>query len=77
MQDLIIALSREPEFLCCFNRAKAFALTLKEHGKSANRVTFLIDPEGVARAVWPKVKVDGHAEKVLTRLEELVGGAKG
>jgi peroxiredoxin Q/BCP len=45
--------------------------TLKEHGKSANRVTYLIDPEGTVRAVWPKVKVDGHAEAVLARLEEL------
>lgn len=47
--------------------------TLKDHGKSANRVTYLIDPEGVVRAVWPKVKVDGHAEAVLARLEELAG----
>ena len=47
--------------------------TLKDHGKSANRVTYLIDPEGVIRAVWPKVKVDGHAEQVLARLKELVG----
>ena len=48
--------------------------TLKEHGKSANRVTYLIDPEGIVQAVWPKVRVDGHAEKVLTRLKELEGG---
>jgi peroxiredoxin Q/BCP len=47
--------------------------TLKDHGKSANRVTYLIDPEGVVRAVWPKVKVDGHAEAVLARLRELAG----
>ncbi len=50
--------------------------TLKEHGKSANRITYLIDPEGIVRAVWPKVKVDGHAEKVLARLKELTGGAE-
>jgi peroxiredoxin Q/BCP len=48
--------------------------TLKDHGKSANRVTYLIDPQGVVRAVWPKVKVDGHAEAVLARLKELAGG---
>jgi peroxiredoxin Q/BCP len=48
--------------------------TLKDHGKSANRVTYLIDPGGVVRAVWPKVKVDGHAEAVLARLKELAGG---
>jgi peroxiredoxin Q/BCP len=48
--------------------------TLKDHGKSANRVTYLIDPGGVVRAVWPRVKVDGHAEAVLARLKELAGG---
>ena len=48
--------------------------TLKDHGKSANRVTYLVDPEGMVRAVWPRVKVDGHAEKVLARLKELSGG---
>lgn len=47
--------------------------TLKDHGKSANRVTYLIDPEGAIVEVWPRVKVDGHAEKVLARLRELVG----
>jgi peroxiredoxin Q/BCP len=47
--------------------------TLKDHGKSANRVTYLIDPEGTIVEVWPRVKVDGHAEKVLARLRELVG----
>jgi peroxiredoxin Q/BCP len=50
--------------------ATAFG-TLKDHGKSAERVTYLIDPEGVVQAVWPKVKVDGHADKVLARLREL------
>jgi peroxiredoxin Q/BCP len=47
--------------------------TLKDHGKSANRVTYLIDPEGIVRAVWPRVKVDGHAEAVLAQLRELAG----
>ena len=51
--------------------ATAFG-TLKDHGKSADRVTYLIDPDGVVQAVWPKVKVDGHAEGVLARLKELV-----
>ena len=50
--------------------ATAFG-TLKEHGKSSDRVTYLIDPDGVVQAVWPKVKVDGHAEQVLARLREL------
>jgi peroxiredoxin Q/BCP len=29
------------------------------------RVTYLIDAKGVIAQVWPKVKVDGHAEEVL------------
>ena len=48
--------------------------TLKEHGKSANRITYLVDPKGAVREVWPRVKVDGHAEKVLARLRELASG---
>ena len=52
--------------------ATAFG-TLKDHGKSAERVTYLIDPDGLVQAVWPKVKVDGHAEKVLARLREVQG----
>ncbi|HIJ63353.1 MAG TPA: thioredoxin-dependent thiol peroxidase [Rhodospirillaceae bacterium] len=32
------------------------------------RSTFLIDEQGVIRKVWRKVKVDGHAAKVLADL---------
>lgn len=49
--------------------------TLKDHGKSSNRVTYLIDPGGAVAAVWSQVKVDGHAEEVLARLRELGGAA--
>ncbi len=35
------------------------------------RSTFLIDGAGVIRAVWPKVKVKGHAEAVLEAAKEL------
>lgn len=33
--------------------------------KGVQRSTFLIDPSGKIVKVWPKVKVDGHAEEVL------------
>ncbi len=33
------------------------------------RSTFLIDPDGVVRAAWRKVKVPGHAEAVLDTLK--------
>jgi peroxiredoxin Q/BCP len=35
------------------------------------RSTFLMDPKGVIRHVWPKVSVKGHVEAVLGRLKEL------
>jgi len=35
------------------------------------RTTFLIDPQGRIAWVWPKVKVQGHAEAVLNKLREL------
>ena len=39
------------------------------------RSTFLFDKEGVLRHVWPKVKVKGHAEDVLARVDDLFGAA--
>jgi peroxiredoxin Q/BCP len=35
------------------------------------RTTFLIDPKGHIARVWPKVKVDGHAEEVLAAAKAL------
>ncbi len=35
------------------------------------RTTYLIDPEGTIAEIWPKVKVQGHAEEVQTRIKEL------
>jgi len=37
------------------------------------RSTFLVDPKGIIRAVWPKVSVKGHVNEVLEKLEELKG----
>lgn len=34
------------------------------------RATFLIDPKGVVRRAWRKVKVPGHAEAVLAAVRE-------
>ena len=36
------------------------------------RTTVLIDREGHIARVWPKVKVDGHAEEVLAAAEGAV-----
>ncbi|MBI4389184.1 MAG: thioredoxin-dependent thiol peroxidase [Nitrospinae bacterium] len=35
------------------------------------RTTFVIDKKGVIRKIFPKVKVKGHAEEVLSALSEL------
>jgi peroxiredoxin Q/BCP len=35
------------------------------------RSTFLIDPKGIIRQVWPKVSVKGHVQEVLDTLETL------
>jgi peroxiredoxin Q/BCP len=33
------------------------------------RSTFVIDPEGKLKAIFRKVKVDGHADEVLAALK--------
>lgn len=65
--DFVLLSDAEKEISAAFG-------TLKDHGKSANRITYLIDPNRVVRAVWPKVKVDGHAEQVLAKLREFAVG---
>jgi peroxiredoxin Q/BCP len=55
------------------------AWTLKKmYGKEymgVERSTFLIDPEGIIRAVWRKVKVKGHVEEVTARYRALKEGS--
>jgi peroxiredoxin Q/BCP len=38
---------------------------LRENRKRANRVTFLLDPEGRISKVYPEVTPDTHAEEIL------------
>jgi peroxiredoxin Q/BCP len=33
------------------------------------RTTFVIDPKGIIKKIFPKVKVDGHAEEVLAAID--------
>ena len=35
------------------------------------RSTFIIDPDGKIVHIWPKVRVKGHVEAVMAKLEEL------
>ena len=49
-------------------------------GIVAKRSTFLIDPNGKVAAVWPAVKVEGHADDVtatVRRLSETGSNARG
>jgi peroxiredoxin Q/BCP len=36
-----------------------------------SRVTFLIDANGRIARIWPRVKVEGHADEVLTAARAL------
>jgi len=42
-------------------------------GASAKRMTFIVGPDGRVEASWPKVKVKGHVDEVVAKLEELDG----
>lgn len=37
------------------------------------RTTFVIDKEGVIRKIWPKARVEGHADQVLEFVKSLQG----
>jgi thioredoxin-dependent peroxiredoxin len=39
--------------------------------KGIVRTTFLIDPKGFIVYIWPKVKVEDHAQEVLKKIREL------
>lgn len=66
-------LSDAEEKLC---RAFDVIQLKKLYGKESlgvERSTFLIDPEGVIRRAWRKVRVKGHVQEVLDTLKELQG----
>lgn len=42
-------------------------------GIVAKRTTFLIDPDGKIAHVWPHVKVEGHADDVVSTLKAMQG----
>ena len=43
-------------------------------GVTAKRRTFLVGPDGRIAHVWPKVKVEGHADDVVSVIESLAKG---
>jgi len=40
-------------------------------GITAKRKTFLVNPDGRIAHIWPKVKVDGHADDVIATIIRL------
>lgn len=42
-------------------------------GITAKRSTFLIDPDGRIAHVWPRVRVEGHADDVVATISTLAG----
>ncbi len=44
---------------------------LKPETGSAQRSTFLIDREGKIRFIWPKVRVPGHVDAIISKIQEL------
>ncbi len=53
-----------------------YGVPIMEHEgtKYAARVSFLIDPTGVVRKVYPKVNAQAHSEEVLADLDQLQSG---
>lgn len=43
-----------------------------KHYKGIERSTFLIDQTGTLRAIWRKVKVKGHADTVLQKIDSIL-----
>jgi len=52
-------------------RASEALGVLRENRKSANRVTFLLDPDGNISRVYPEVSPETHADEILADAESL------
>ena len=46
-------------------RASEALGVLRENGRMANRVTFLLDPEGRISKIYPEVSPETHADEIL------------
>lgn len=64
-------LSDTEETVCNLYGVMKQKLMYGKPSRGIERSTFLIDGAGVIRQVWRNVKVDGHAEAVLTALREI------
>ncbi|MEG6504496.1 peroxiredoxin [Nitratidesulfovibrio sp. 1201_IL3209] len=74
-QELGVTLLSDPDRAVA--RAYGAFGTKMMYGKAVTgivRSTFLIGPDGMVRAVWSPVKVDGHAQAVLDEVRRLSAG---
>jgi peroxiredoxin Q/BCP len=55
--------------------AKLFGV-FNEERKLSKRVTFIVDPKGIVRAVDEKVNVRTHGQDLIKRLKELQGDSE-
>ncbi len=71
-QQLTVTLLSDPEHLVieAYGTWKQKKMYGREY-MGVERSTFIIDPDGNIAHIWRKVKVKGHVEEVLARLEEL------
>lgn len=70
--DLGIALLSDAEGEVCKSYGVWVSKTL--YGRTSmgiQRATFLVDRDGIIRKVWPKVRVEGHAQDVLEAVRAL------
>ncbi len=70
--DLPFTLAADPEHKTC----ETYGVWKEKnmYGRKAmgvERTTFVIDAAGIIRAVFPRVKVDGHSDAVIAALDEL------
>jgi thioredoxin-dependent peroxiredoxin len=59
--------------LCDFDKKLITALGIKSSAGFANRVTYIVDPEGKIAKIYAKVTPKGHADEVLKDVKALAG----
>ena len=67
--DLILASDESGEMVECYGVWVEKSMYGRKY-MGIDRSTFLIDPDGVIKHVWRKVKVPGHVEAVLKALKD-------
>jgi peroxiredoxin Q/BCP len=59
--------------LCDTDKKLITALGIKAASGNANRVTYIVDPDGKIAKIFDKVTPKGHADEVLKAVKEIAG----